>query len=80
MASTCNDKDLDMVEYKGHNGFCIANTFLFNCTVKYKTITKLFFIHKCTKFKIILHILAINKKIFVQSSLIQYKNMNVSYK
>lgn len=54
--------DLYIADCECHDCFLISNTFLFNYTVKYKTITKLYYIHKCTKFKIILHILAINKK------------------
>lgn len=38
----CDDNALDMLEYKGHEGALMSNTF-FYYTVKYKTITKLLF-------------------------------------
>lgn len=73
-----NDNDVDMVqEYDRHYGFLTSNTFYY--TVKYKTITKHFY-SQMYKIQDYITYFGYKQKIFVQSSLIQYKNMNVSYK
>lgn len=73
------DDDADSVqEYDGRYGFLTSNTFYY--TVKYKTITKHFYSQMYKIQDYITYFGYKQKKIFVQSSLIQYKNMNVSYK